>query len=290
MTRRQHGKNGIFWLASYPKSGNTWMRIFLTNYGRNSTKPADINHLDRTPISSARPFFDEYAGVEASDLTPDEIQAARPHVYRLHGRDGLHYMKAHDAYLILPDGSPLFPVDVTRGAIYMIRNPLDVAVSYAAHDGTSIDKIIQRMSKPHVTLAENPRDLPDQLPQYLGTWSSHAESWLNAPVPVLVVRYEDLSSNPAQQFTNVVRFVGAPYDPVRLRRAIAFSSFSELRRQEDEQGFRERTAPNLRFFRKGKVGNWRESLTSEQAAQIIHDHRDMMQRFGYLTPAGEVAY
>ena len=282
--------NGIFWIASYPKSGNTWMRIFLTNYWRNARHPADINQLDRTPISSARPLFDEYAGIEASDLTYDEVQLARPQVYRLHGRHGLHYMKAHDAYITLPDGNPLFPVDVTRGALYMIRNPLDVAVSYAAHDGVSLDRIIERMATPDAILANHPRDLPDQLPQQILSWSGHVESWLQAPVPVLVVRYEDLSRDPATYFGQVVRFVGEPFDPLRLRRAIAFSSFSEVRKQEDASGFRERTAPSQRFFRQGKSGNWRDHLTPEQAQQIISDHRAMMQRFGYLTPDGESVY
>ena len=73
----------IIWLASYPKSGNTWMRILLTNYLRNANMPANINNLDGGPIASARQVFDDNVGIEASDLTQDEIERYRPYVYEM---------------------------------------------------------------------------------------------------------------------------------------------------------------------------------------------------------------
>ncbi len=77
------GARRIVWLASYPKSGNTWMRAFLSNYLADGDKPVDINSLDTGgPIASARTIFDEAVGVEASDLTQDEIERYRPRVYR----------------------------------------------------------------------------------------------------------------------------------------------------------------------------------------------------------------
>lgn len=275
--------SGTYWLASYPKSGNTWMRVFLTNYWRNAETPADINQLDRTPIASARPVFEEYAGVESSDLTADEIKLARPHVYRLYAAEKTRYLKVHDAFLHLPNGDTLFPLDASLGAIYILRNPLDVAVSYAAHDGISIERVIERMAKPDVVLAKSQQDLRDQLPHYLGSWSSHTLSWVDAPLPVHVVRYEDMSYEPTATFRGVLQFLQEPDDAQRLQRAIRFSSFDELRHQEDTHGFRERTAPNDTFFRKGKVGNWREHLSDAQVARIVQDHTAVMRRFGYLT-------
>ena len=72
--------NGIIWLASYPKSGNTWFRVFLTNLRGEEDGPAQINKLGSTPIASARGIFDDEAGIEASDLTPDEIDRLRPEI------------------------------------------------------------------------------------------------------------------------------------------------------------------------------------------------------------------
>ncbi|MEJ2083836.1 MAG: sulfotransferase, partial [Acidobacteriota bacterium] len=36
---------GIVWLASYPKSGNTWLRAFLMNFLDPGKRPVDINQL-----------------------------------------------------------------------------------------------------------------------------------------------------------------------------------------------------------------------------------------------------
>ena len=106
----------IIWLASYPKSGNTWFRIFLTNLRGDNDQPADINDLDCTPIASARESFDDEVGIEASDLTPDEIDRLRPAVYETlaaHADEPL-FMKVHDAYTLVDGASPLFPKTATR--------------------------------------------------------------------------------------------------------------------------------------------------------------------------------
>ncbi|MCP5028332.1 MAG: sulfotransferase domain-containing protein, partial [Actinomycetia bacterium] len=72
----------IVWLASYPKSGNTWFRTFLANLLRDDEDPVDINELRTGSIASARNPFDIHTGLEASDLTQDEIDLLRPGVYR----------------------------------------------------------------------------------------------------------------------------------------------------------------------------------------------------------------
>ena len=107
----------IIWLASYPKSGNTWVRVLLTNYLRNGEAPADINRLDGGPIASARLWFDEWAGIEASALDDKIIERLRPDVYRCMAIESTEtlYMKAHDAWYRTDRGEPLFPPDITGG-------------------------------------------------------------------------------------------------------------------------------------------------------------------------------
>ena len=118
-----HKKN-IIWLASYPKSGNTWFRVFLTNLLSNSDIPANINDLTETSISSSRKIFDEYTGLSSSDLTFSEIDSLRPEVYRMQSAesDELLFKKVHDKYYLTERGEPLFPTEITRGAIYFIPN------------------------------------------------------------------------------------------------------------------------------------------------------------------------
>ena len=140
--------NGIIWLASYPKSGNTWFRVFLTNLRGEEGGPANINKLHSAPIASARGIFDDEAGVEASDLTPDEIDRLRPEIYTHLAKQAEEtlFMKVHDACTSNDKNIPLFPKEATAGAIYIIRNPLDVVVSFADHSGWDYDKAILRMA------------------------------------------------------------------------------------------------------------------------------------------------
>ena len=114
----------IIWLASYPKSGNTWFRVFFTNLVMGFTEPADINNLTGGPISSSRDTFDDLAGTAASDLTPEEIDLARPDIYRHLAHEfeeERRFMKTHDAYTLLPDGRPMFPADISHSTVYIIR-------------------------------------------------------------------------------------------------------------------------------------------------------------------------
>lgn len=286
--------SGITWLASYPKSGNTWMRIFLTNYWRDADAPADINDLDETPIASSRAIFDEVLGVDSTDLTPDEIDRLRPAVYKayLMDRQGeASFNKIHDAYITLPDGQPMFPVEVTARAIYIARNPLDVAHSFANHGARPIEWAVRALCNPNQAL-ESGRGGPGmQLHQPLLTWSGHVESWLNATgFPIHLVRYEDMTADPLAAFTEVVRFIGAEADSdaaqERIKKAIRFSEFDELKRQELERGFKEKMMRSPAFFNQGQSGAWRHKLTPEQVAALLDAHAPVMRRLGYLAADG----
>ena len=276
--------SGIIWLASYPKSGNTWLRVLLTNYLRDSGEPADINYLLGGPMAGAREAFDQWAGVKASALDPDLVDRLRPQVYRCVARDSTEtrFIKVHDAWTRVGNGEPMFPADVTLGVIYIIRSPLDVAVSCAHHWGTAPAAAVARMCDG--CSAPSPAGgLPPQLRQRLGTWSGHVRSWVDdSGSPVHVVRYEDLRADPCAAFGGVIRSCGVDYDEERIRRAVMFSSFGELQRQEASAGFRERSAAAPGgFFRRGEPGCWRDELPDDLAGRLTSVHHDTMRRFGY---------
>ena len=277
---------GIVWLASYPKSGNTWFRVFLTNLRGEKESPSGINELDSTPIASARCIFDEEVGFEASDLLPGEIDRLRPLVYeRLAAEsDDTLFMKVHDAYTLVDERTPLFPSGASRGAIYIVRNPLDAAVSLAHHSGWDYDQSISNMSDREFRFCGSTKKLHEQLRQKLLDWSGHVLSWTEQnSIPVCILRYEDMKSEPLETFEKAVRFAGLSHGKDEILKALELSSFEILQQQEKENDFRERSPAAERFFRKGEIGSWRKELTEEQAARIVDDHRDVMKRLGYLT-------
>jgi hypothetical protein len=285
---------GIVWLASYPKSGNTWFRTFLTNFLQNRDEPADINRLKGGPIASSRLPFDEAVGYDSGEMTFDEIDHLRPEVYLHQARQAEEtlYCKIHDAYTFLPDGRALIPLEATACALYFIRNPLDVAVSFAHHGGhDKFEGTISNMGRNDYSFCEVDATETLQLRQKLLTWSNHAKSWIDAPgIRVLPIRYEDMKDDASKTFGDAIRFIGLPHDAERIAKAIRFSEFKEVRAQEEKTGFNEKMPRAQSFFRKGETGSWRESLTPEQAAQLVSDHREMMQRFDYLDDKGEPVY
>lgn len=279
--------SGIIWLASYPKSGNTWLRAVLANYEANQAVPVQINELPRFSFtdSRARPYV-ALSGRPESALTPNEIHALRARVHADFARTAARpvLVKTHNIIASLDD-VPLITPDLTRGAIYVIRNPLDVAVSFADHFGLSLDAAIVSIGNERNAAPPTPGKIFD----FLSSWSTHVRSWVDMTAfPKCVLRYEDMAADAVRTFGQAIEFLGWPLEPARLERAIGFSSFSEMRRQEAAGGFIERSGKAERFFRQGRVGAWRETLSAAQAKSIIERHRDVMARHGYLTAAGAV--
>jgi len=136
------------WLASYPKSGNTWLRMLIANVSADDDKPVDINDLsERGGIASARGSFDYLTLIDSGLLTHDEIDVLRPRVYEELASGAqddeydqptdappVRFVKAHDAYTLTSKGEPLLAgARGASGAVVIVRNPRDIVASLANH-------------------------------------------------------------------------------------------------------------------------------------------------------------
>lgn len=271
----------IIWIASYPKSGNTWTRAFLHNLFRDPKKPFDINKMyELTANEGAVPNFLPFSDNPLDEWTAADVAAMRPKVQEALSKSRPHtiFCKTHLAVLHV-HGNPTINFDVTAGAVYLVRNPLDIVSSLANHQGLPIDKIIQMMTMKNF---ETPTT-ETMVSESWGDWSQNVESWTGRPNPALcVLRYEDLLVDPLKAFTGLVSFLNVDAPPSRIRKAVEHSSFKVLRRLEEKHGFQERTAAQDNFFRRGTAGAWRDELTADQVNTIVSKHRDQMERFGYV--------
>jgi aryl sulfotransferase len=291
------------WLASYPKSGNTWFRILVANLSA-TDQPADINDLpERGGIASARGTFDYLTLIDSGLLTHDEIDVLRPRVYedlasgaqddeydKPEDLPPVRFVKVHDAYTLTPKGEPLLGGRRgADGAIVIVRDPRDVAPSLANHNRVDIDNAIMLLNDPAAVYCAKPGRLDMQLRQRAPGWSGHIASWLDqTDIPVHLIRYEDLQADAATTFGAALDFAGRPASAEEIRRAVGYADFAELRRQEEEKGFAETPRrPGGLFFRRGEMGAWRDELTAEQVACIEAAHAPMMRRLGY-EPASEM--
>lgn len=270
----------IIWLTSYPKSGNTWTRVFLHNLLLNPDKPVDINTLNAFCLGESKAeFYNHFDPRPLTTLTNKEVAELRPKAHQLLTQafpDSV-FVKTHN-YMGEWEGVPLVTMEYTAGAIYIVRNPLDVAISFARHNGITIDEAIERMA--NRSMGTPTTDLIAR--QVYSSWSNHVESWTRHDIPSIhVLRYEDMVNKPFETFGGLAKFLGLKPSRERLERAIANSSFKVMQAQEREHGFVERSE-HSRFFRVGRPGQWREEFSAEQVAAIVSAHREQMERFNYV--------
>jgi hypothetical protein len=280
-------RSGILWLASYPRSGNTWTRSFIHNlvklaYGEDDEQ--DINGMARFSVwDIAKPFYTTALGFEPTDRNRKEIAGVRHRVQQqiADAFEGLVFVKTHHA-LVTDRGSTTINSAVTSGAVYIVRNPLDVAISYAHHLGRSIDDTIDAMAIENFETSVG----DEAVYEVYGSWSQHVLSWTRKPhQAIYVMRYEDMLAEPARIFGGLARHLLLDVTPDQIGQAIDRASFERLRAQEDQKGFREKPKPAERFFREGRAGQWKDTLTPRQIDRVVRDHGEQMARFDYLPPA-----
>ena len=211
----------------------------------------------------------------------NEIAATRHAVHQqvADAAEGLIFVKTHNS-LVVDRGHATVNFAATAGAVYIVRNPLDVAISYAHHSGRSVDDAIEHMS----TAGAETSGSDTAVYEVHGSWSQHVWSWTRNDNRALhVMRYEDMLAEPKRTFAALARHLLIDCTRQQLKSAIKRSSFARLQSQEREKGFRERP-PNAdgNFFREGRAGQWKDVLTSIQVDRIVRDHGEQMRRFGYL--------
>lgn len=277
---------GILWLASYPKSGNTWTRNFLHNLlnileGKGDD-PQDINAMNEfTFWEISAKAYEKHLEKPVTEATRAEIAAVRPKVQELIAEhtDGLAMIKTHHA-LVTDRGVPTINFAVTSGAVYIVRNPLDVSISLAHHISGTIDDAIDMMATKGLETAISEKNVHE----IYGSWSQHVHSWTHRTHrTIYVMRYENMLADPFRIFGNLAKHLLLRPKDEQLRLAIERSSFENLQKQESESGFKEKPDKAERFFREGKSGQWREKLSRRQVRQIVQAHHTQMERFGYLT-------
>ncbi len=257
----------IIWLASYPKSGNTWMRSLLAHYFMPAGQAPDINNLRLFTTGDTRQdFFDAAVGGEFRGKSLEEWVKVRTKALRLiaGSKPDHHFVKTHCQTIQMFE-QDVIPPELTAAAIYIMRNPFDLAPSFARHQGSDIDTAIDRMCYTDTVMGT-----PTGIYDLLGRWDDHIHVWNAAPgLPHYVVRYEDLLSHPAKTMRTLLeKFLRVKVEGPKLARAIKATSFEAMKKQEETLGFREKPQVMTAFFAKGQAGVWRDDLTPAQVGRI----------------------
>jgi len=256
--------NKIIWVASYPKSGNTWVRFLLANLLCGQIKTSEnIEHI-----------------------IPDiHKPLVNKKIYQF---NDVIFLKTHWKY----EKVESLKIN-TIGAIYIIRNPLDIIVSHLNYFRIS-DNVIEKNS--FIEQFVNSCGAPQWINFQMGTWIENIESWAyrKNKFPCLIIRYEDLKTNPYVVVLNICNFLNLHKTETEVNQAIEQSSFQNLCVMEKQElknstnGFflSEHQSMNdkeFRFMHKGVVGTFRQVLTKEQIKRSIDKFGGIMKKLGYTT-------
>jgi len=243
------------------------MRNFLAHYLMPANEVPDINNLRKFTTGDVRTdFFDTAAGGKYTGTTPEEWLKVRPAALRLiaASKSNHHFVKTHCPTIKI-DGQDLIPPNLTAAAVYILRNPFDLAPSFARHQGADLDTAITRMTDPEMVMGTE-----QGIFEPLGRWDDHVRVWTEAPgLPLHIVRYEDLHARPGKTFSDLLsKFLRVNVEKPKLARVIKETSFEKMQSQEKAIGFHEKPAGMESFFTKGKSGVWMDDLTPAQVGRI----------------------
>ena len=286
--------HSYWYLASYPKSGNTWCRVFITELmrlaGDNPGEELNLNQdIETGAIASSRLWLDDQLGVNSCDLSFSELDPLRGHAGASAWlfAEGERFHKVHDAFKS-PDsrGRPVVSTTGCSGVVYILRHPEDVAVSLSHFFSWPLDRCVDSLLDPSAALVPGERFGGHQVRQHMGRWDQHVRSWADqTQLPVLIMRYEDMLAKGSETFTKLATFLGLPTDSKLIHQALENTSIDRLKKlEEDVNGFAEKPAGCERFFRSGRTGEGAEQLSIEQRKRLAKGLSEAMKRFEYEGP------
>ena len=276
----------IVWLASYPKSGNTWMWLFIKSYFNPPKKKFSLNYHKDDPIM-LEPFPDERMFDKLKinyenffDLSKNWVNLQS--LINLNNKT--NYLKTHNAMCTV-NNHKFTNIQNTLGAIYIVRDPRDVLISYSSYMEKSMDETLKFMlNKETYEVGEFKKKIYNKT--LLGSWSDHYNSWKNYKSrEIIIIKYEDMVNSASSTFLKVLTYLSKiikiDVDHTKLDKAIEETSFKNLKNLEINEGFKTNPSKN-EFFRKGVVGDWREKLNKEQVEKIEKAFEAEMIELGYL--------
>ena len=280
----------IIWIASFPKSGNTWMRAFLCSYlyldlDKENFSFDLLNKIKRFPnINQLNDI-----GIKPKsfiDVARSWI-AAQNHI-NLNSK--INLLKTHQAFGSFEN---FFFTDSinTLGAIYLVRDPRDVLISYAKHMKQDIDKtldlVLEDDSKGNLFEGKN-----NVIGEVRGSWSQHYNSWKYSNLKEkIIIKYEDLINNPFNTFSKVINYLNYLFQKLsfsletndeRIRKCIEISNFNNLQNLEKKLGFDENIKSDAFFFNKGTTKQWEDELNDKILYKIEKKFKKEMKELNYI--------
>ena len=289
-----------FWLSSYPKSGNTWLRLIIGGlFFTENGKIENFEVLKKIPKIDIRRNFQFIKDVSLEDYKIifsnkvfDEKMFLTYFNYSIEAQKNINlnggnfgFFKTHNARVKMNEK---FYTDesTTLGFIYVSRDPRDILISYSKYLGQTQDDTIDFMINGQL---RNSKQIGENFPEILLNWQDHYQSWKKfQKVPSLFLKFENLKENPDEEIFKIINFIKKYFNieisnrDHKIKNIIETTNFNKLKQIELAGSFPENKENNSIFFRKGSIDQWKNNLTNDQIEIILTKFKSTMRELDYI--------
>tara|TARA_B100001758_G_scaffold193944_1_gene171359 strand:+ start:409 stop:1245 length:837 start_codon:yes stop_codon:yes gene_type:complete len=277
----------IIWLASYPKSGNTWVRFFLILLLLNNKTNVTLKDLTNIKQFPAKSQY-ERLNINIDLKNMNEVAKHWLEVQKKINSDNkIRFFKTHNAFCKI-DKNIFTNNENTLGTIYIVRDPRNVISSinnHFHHENIDVSKEFIFDENKGIGTKET------ILPQVIGSWKSHYNSWKQMKKNYLLIKYENLVNSPFSEFKKISiyleKLLRIKISDEKIEKSIKLASFKRLQNIENKEGFSEsrvdeKTGSRKNFFFLGAKNNWQELLDEKTLYQINRKFKKEMKELEYL--------
>ena len=276
----------IIWISSYPKSGNTYLRSFISSYFFSKKGKFDFDLLLNILQFPSIKFSKKKISSEA--------EACQSWIYnqqQFFSGDKLHFVKTHSS-LNQYRGHNFTNKNLSLGAIYIVRDPRNLITSMTNHYSLSYEQAYLKIINEKQTLLEKSTDGDYSNFTFLGSWSDHYKSWKNTnEFKTLFIKYEELENNKLETFKKTINFINSlkqdksSINEKKLINSINSTNFSNLRNKEENEGFEEsvysKSGEKKRFFNLGFNNRWQKILPKNILYKLNKNLQNDLNDLGY---------
>ena len=280
----------IIWIASYPKSGNTWLRSLLSSYFFSKNGVFNFNQLDNIKQFSCK-------NLNSSEINSSNYQTIVsknwiPTQEIINKDKKIHFLKTHNAICSI-NGNSFTNQNNTVAAIYIIRDPRNVITSISNHYNLSLQDSLEFIKNKRKIIFPKKKKINyhDDF-NFISNWSDHYSSWKNINfAPIKIIKYEDLTRDTNKTFISILeflsKFIKFNFDKSKIKNSIDSTTFDKLAEMEREVGFAESSdstlnSKKIRFFHLGNKNTWSNLLDKNVSQDIDDFFKKEMKTLGYL--------
>ena len=264
----------IFWIASYPKSGNTWLRALISSYYYSEDgvfHEKIIKNIGQFPEKKHFTSFN-YDPKVVTDTTRFWIKAQE----KINEDKKLRFFKTHNAFGVL-NNQNFTNKENSIGCIYIIRDPRNIITSLKNHYELDDDSALKWMTRENnfiYDVEKLDRDGYSDF-QFISSWATNYKSWkVQKKIPIKIIKYEDLLNKTYAVFMDVVKFINETTNNKekiskdKLKNSVNSTLFDKLKNNEEKHGFSEaiqskKENKKIPFFHLGPKNDWRKILDED---------------------------